>query len=440
MPQNRVCARQPYWGGTIHSLDECTVARKPHKWIDGMRPAQSRQVLILMTLLLSFVAVSRSQASYSGGGGTRQDPYLIGKPQDLLTLAATPDHWAAHFQLTADIDMSDVPRDAVYMIGTAAIPFRGSFDGAGRRILHYTCICPGQNRVGLFGHIRALNGGVHDLCLIDPNVEAVTGISVGALVGHLGTGEVLRCRVEGGHVVGYSAVGGLVGWSYARVTGSTAQAEVHGQYSGGGLVGLCAWDAEVRDCVADANVIGVNRIGGLAGACTSATIEWSSTKGFAAGLSYIGGLIGVSEGATVMNCYSTTSAKGDAILGGLVGYNGLCFDDNGSYPGVIYNCYSTGLVTGRTGTGGLVAVAGPDCIVQGSFWDTQTSGAATSAGGTGLTTQCLQTAGTYTRAGWGFSQLADGADYWTILAEPQYPIFAWQISDKDLGVPTSSEP
>ncbi len=404
---------------------------KPHRWNDGLRLGQSSRVLILVPLLLSFVAVSRSQASYSGGSGTREDPYLIGAPRDLLALAADPNHWSAHFKLTADIDMADVPGHPAYMIGNATIPFRGSFDGAGKRILHITCIAPGHNRVGLFGHIRALNGGVRDLCLVDPNIEAVTGISVGALVGHLGTGEVLRCRVEGGHVVGYSAVGGLVGWTYARITGCTAQAEVHGQYSVGGLVGLCAWDAEVRDCVADANIAGISRVGGLAGACTSAAIEWSSAKGFATGSSYIGGLIGASEGATVMNCYSTTSIEGGTILGGLVSYNGPCFDDSGSFPGVIHKCYSTGLVTGRTDTGGLVGITEPDCVVEGSFWDIQTSGTTTSAGGTGLPTPQLQTAATFTHAGWDLSPQADNTDYWTIPALPQYPIFAWQIPTVD---------
>jgi hypothetical protein len=182
------------------------------------------------------------------------------------------------------------------------IPFRGSFDGAGKRILHFTCIAPGRNRVGLFGHIRALNGGVRDLCLVDPNVEATTGISVGALVGHLGTGEVLRCRVEGGHVAGYSAVGGLVGWTYARVTECTAQARVHGQYSVGGLVGLCAWDAEVRDCAADANVAGISRVGGLAAAQGRRRVVPAKDRRRS---SYIGGLIGVAK-RTASN-YSTTS-------------------------------------------------------------------------------------------------------------------------------------
>jgi hypothetical protein len=427
-------------GGDIRAFDRCSMIGKPHKWNDGSQPGQSRRTLVLMPLLLLAAATSPSRATYSGGSGTREDPYLIGTTADLLALASDPNDWAAHFKLTADVNMADVPGDAAYMIGNALIPFRGSFDGAGKRILHFRCIAPGRNRVGLFGHIRALNGGVHDLCLVDPNVEAVTGISVGALVGHLGTGEVLRCRVEGGHVAGFSAVGGLVGWTYARVTECAAQAEVCGQYSAGGLVGLCAWDSEVRDCAADANVAGISRIGGLAGAGTGAVIEWSSAKGVAAGSSCVGGLIGCSEGATVMNCYSTASAEGESFVGGLVSYNGSSLNDNDSFAGVIHNCYSAGRIIGRTDAGGLVGANEPNCIVESSFWDTQTSGMTTSAAGTGLPTHRLQTIDTFTHAGWDFSQQAASKEYWTITAEPQYPIFAWQISADEVAAPAQSEP
>ncbi len=393
-----------------------------------------------MTLLVLSVATSRSQARYSGGSGTREDPYLIGSTIDLLALAADSNDWSAHFRLTVDVDMDEVPRDTVCMIGNATIPFKGSFDGAGKRILHYTCILPGRNRVGLFGHIRALNGGVRDLCLVDPNVEGPTGISVGALVGHLGTGEVLRCRVEGGHVSGYSAVGGLVGWTYTRITGCTAAAEVRGQYSVGGLVGLCAWDAQVRDCAADANVAGISRIGGLAGACTGAIVEWSSAKGFATGSSYVGGLIGCGEGATIANCYSAASIQGNSIVGGLAGYNGLATQDSNSLPSVVHNCYSTGSVAGHTDAGGLVGVIEPNCTAEGSFWDTQTSGMNRSAGGTGLTTALLQTPATFVRTGWDFSQHRDSGDYWTIGPEPRYPTFAWQIVIDNVGaLPTTGK-
>jgi hypothetical protein len=392
-------------------------------------------------LLLLFVAVLQGQTRYSGGSGTPEDPYLIGTAQDMLALAAGPNDWSGHFRLTADIDMAEVPRDTVCMIGDAMIPFRGSFDGAGKRILHYTCVCPDRDRVGLFGHIRALGGGVRDLCLVDPNVEAVTGVSVGALVGHLGTGTVSGCRVEGGHVRGAMAVGGLVGWNYATIERSTAQAEVHGQYSVGGLVGLCGWDAQVRDCSANACVTGIGRVGGLAGGCTVTMLQWSSAKGSASGSSNIGGLVGCNEGATILNCCSATSIKGDSLVGGLVGRNGpSCECSSGTFSGVIRNCYSIGPVTGVTDTGGLVGRNEPNCVVDSSYWDIETSGMKTSAEGTGLPTKPMQTQSTFLRAGWNFSQGADTGDCWMIWHEPQYPIFSWQFLKGDLDGDGNPDP
>lgn len=431
----------------------------------GRRPGHSRQKVSPIVSLLLIVTASASQTQYSGGSGSRDDPYLISTVNDLLALAADANDWGGHFRLTADIDMAEVPRDTICMIGDASIPFRGTFDGAGKRILHFTCICPDRDRVGLFGHIRAIDGGVRDLRLVDPNVEGVTGISVGGMVGHLGTGRVTGCHVEGGRVSGNMAVGGLVGWSYATLVGSTAQAKVRGHYSVGGLVGLCGWDAEIRDCAADANVVGTSRVGGLAGACTLAVIQWSSANGFAAGSldtaglvgrnegatiqncysmtsvnggSMVGGLIGCNEGATIQNCYSTTSVNGDSLVGGLVGGNEASCDCSvGRFPGVIYNCYSTGRVIGDANTGGLVGFNKPDCTIDGCFWDTQTSGVTHSAGGTGLPTDRLHTASTFTQAGWDFSPRLDSGDYWVLLPEwhePQYPAFAWQILQADPNV------
>jgi len=401
----------------------------------GGRPRQCRRLFVPILLFLIPLVTLGSQAGYSGGSGTQDDPYLISTANDLLALAADPNDWTGHFRLTADVNMAEVPRDTICMIGDATVPFRGTFDGAGKRILHFTLICSDCDRVGLFGHIRAADGGVRDLCLVDPNVEATASTSVGALVGHLGTGTVTGCRVEGGRVSGAMAVGGLVGWSYATIAGCSAQAEVRGQHSVGGLVGLCAWDAEVRDCVADANVAGINRVGGLVGGCTLAIIQWSSAKGYATGSLDVAGLVGCNEGATIQNCYSTTSVEGDSMVGGLVGDNGPSCDCSiGRFPGVIYNCYSTGRVIGDVNAGGLVGFNEPDCTVDGCFWDTETSGMTRSGEGTGLPTARLQTASTFTQAGWDFSPEPDSGDYWVLLPEPQYPTFAWQILNADPNV------
>ena len=405
------------------------------------RPRRNRWILVPAVLLVLCAATSRGQTRYSGGLGTPEDPYLISTTRDLLALAADSNDWSGHFRLTADLDMAGVPKNTVYMIGDVMVPFRGSFDGAGKTITHFTCICPDRDRVGLFGHIRALGGGVRNLRLVDPNVEAITGVSVGALVGHLGTGTVSGCRVEGGHVRGEIAVGGLVGWNYATIEKSTAQAEVQGRYSVGGLTGLCGWDAQVLDCSANARVTGIGRVGGLAGGCTVTILQWSSATGFASGSSNVGGLIGCNEGATIMDSYSTTSVKGDLVVGGLVGCNGpSCECSSGVFAGVIRNCYSTGPVTGVTDTGGLVGVNEPNCVVDGSYWDIETSGMNTSAEGTGLPTERLQTQSTFLHAGWNFSQRADTGDCWIIWQEPNYPIFTWQFLKGDLDGDGNPDP
>jgi hypothetical protein len=54
-----------------------------------------------------------------------------------------------------------------------------------------------------------------------------------------------------------------------------------------------------------------------------------------------------------------------------------------------------------------------------------------SAEGTGLPTDRLQMASTFTHAGWEFSPEPDSGDCWVLLPEPQYPIFAWQVLQAD---------
>jgi len=62
-----------------------------------------------------------------------------------------------------------------------------------------------------------------------------------------------------------------------------------------------------------------------------------------------------------------------------------------------------------------VGVSGEWMEVTASFWDTQTSGQATSAGGTGMTTGEMQTAGTFLDAGWDF------VNVWGIGENQTYP-------------------
>jgi hypothetical protein len=146
----------------------------------------------------------------------------------------------------------------------------------------------------------------------------------------------------------------------------------------------------------------------------------------------VGGLVGWNLG-TVTHCYSTATVSGTAYVGGLVGRNGCLNGVNGSYrlEGTISHCYSVGRVSDNAGAGGLVG--SNECgSTTNSFWNTQTSGQATSAGGTGKTTAEMQTAKTFLDAGWDFvGETANGTeDIWWILEGKDYPRLWWELKEK----------
>ena len=64
-------------------------------------------VRMSLTVSIFFLAsVPISQAQYSGGSGTAEDPYQIATAADLIAPGETPDDYDKHLVLTADIDMS----------------------------------------------------------------------------------------------------------------------------------------------------------------------------------------------------------------------------------------------------------------------------------------------------------------------------------------------
>ena len=133
----------------------------------------------------------------------------------------------------------------------------------------------------------------------------------------------------------------------------------------------------------------------------------------------IGGLIG-SNFRSVSFCYGTSTVNGDSYVGGLIG---------SQYEGTITMCYSNGLVAGNGELGGLVAenYSCGDSIAA-SFWDIEASGQLNSAGGTGKTTDQMQTASTFLEAGWDFvDEVGNGTDdIWWILEGQDYPRLWWE--------------
>ena len=143
-------------------------------------------------------------------------------------------------------------------------------------------------------------------------------------------------------------------------------------------------------------------MGGFAGLVYESTVDQCHATGNVSSPTgrYVGGFIGQLASGTssvVTNCYARGSVTGDDQVGGFVGLNYF------QVSNTIDNCYSTGLVTGNTNVGGFCGI--DDNTITNCFWDTETSGQATSDGGTGKTTTQMKTQSTFTDAGWDFTTI-----------------------------------
>jgi len=65
-----------------------------------------------------------------------------------------------------------------------------------------------------------------------------------------------------------------------------------------------------------------------------------------------------------------------------------------------------------------------------SFWDIETSGQSTSAGGTGKTTEEMKSIATFSGTGWNIIAVASGQTnptyIWNIVEGQPYPFLSWQ--------------
>ena len=132
----------------------------------------------------------------------------------------------------------------------------------------------------------------------------------------------------------------------------------------------------------------------------------------------VGGLAGINEGS-ISDSYARTAVTATfEVAGGLVGCN--------SISGTVNNCYSAGKVLSGRFPGGLAA-ENPG-LASDSFWDIDTCGQTTSAGGIGKTTAEMKKVSTFLDAGWDFvGETANGTeDIWWIDEGQDYPRLWWE--------------
>ena len=335
-------------------------------------------------------------------------------------------------------------------IGTWENPFSGNFDGRAWEIRDLFINRPDENLVGLFGIVG--EGGV--IGNVGVWLADVTGgEGVGGLVGRNWDGTV-SSSYSTASVSSDSGIGGLVGYSRGTLINCYFAGDVAGDECVGGLVGQNC--GPVSYCFASGSVIGESCVGGLVGdnfdTVSNCFYAWGGTV---IGEEAVGGLVGQNVYGTVSNSYSRSSVSGNSKVGGLVGTNLGTVSDSyanssvvgysqvgglgGWNIGTVSNCYSSGTVTGNSPVGGLVGVNVYGTVVN-SFWDTETSGQATSDGGMGKTTVQMQDIATFSGAGWNItavaSAVAPNPDYiWNIIDQHLYPFLGWHYHGWPLHYP-----
>ncbi|MBU2650903.1 MAG: T9SS type A sorting domain-containing protein [Bacteroidetes bacterium] len=331
---------------------------------------------------------------YSGGDGTSGNPYQISCLDDLSELTQTEDDWNLYFIQTSDIDATQTqywddsddnsdgdkyndPNDATSsgdnegflpICHLNAQPyFYGQYDGDGYIISNLYIYRPDEWYNGLFGLCMSSHE-IKDLGLV--NVDITGQGETGALAGRLKT-HTTNCYTTG------------------SVTGDNS----------------------------------ASKVGGFAGQFENNTIEfcYSTVNVSASGCTQIGGFVGCINGyyygnyPVLENCYARGSVAGGSSVGGFSGDN---WQSEGTLT--VTNCYSTGAVSGST-TGGFIGNSSGSSTITSCYWNTETSGQASSSGGTGKTTAEMKNQSTY--VGWDFS-----TPVWVLNSSVNdaYPFLNWQ--------------
>jgi hypothetical protein len=240
-----------------------------------------------------------------------------------------------------------------YIIGTASIPFTGSYNGYGYSIDGLTISATAVD-AGLFGNVGT--GAIIRNVGLTNVVISSTAAKVGALVGYNVAGTITNCYSTGTVSGSANAVGGLVGrmdnisisnsYSTATVTETGTGANV------GGLVGNFNSGTITNSYATGAVTSSGGVVGGFVGTNVSGTISNSYATGnvsvTATAVNTVGGFAG-SNGGTISNSYATGSVTvtttGDNFsTGGFAGQS----------SGTISSSYSTGNVSAKRDMGGFI--------------------------------------------------------------------------------------
>ncbi|MBN1123526.1 MAG: hypothetical protein JXA82_00865 [Sedimentisphaerales bacterium] len=369
------------------------------------------------------------------GSGTAENPFRLTTANDLICLSRRTTDWASHFILMNDIDVNcHTFTQALIACGSS---FEGILDGSGHVIHNLTILDLDHNNVGLFyrigseGHVKNL--GLENVIIMCRDVAA-------GLCGR-NTGTISQCFVTG-TVIGQDDIGILCGDNEGIISASSSTGTVIGEDSVGSLCG--GNNGTINRCYASGDMTGNWNVGGLCGRNYSGTVDQSYAACTITGEYNVGGLCGENHTGAINQSYATGRVSGNTFVGGLCGQNGRTINQSYATGMVIEKDYGGEFIGGLCGanvgtisqsyaTVAVMTVAYSNNTVGGlcgsnsnttidCFWDMDSAGQTTSAGGWGLTNEQMKQAESF----WGW---LDGA--WTIQEAVAPPRLAWENAGGD---------
>jgi filamentous hemagglutinin family protein len=337
--------------------------------------------------------------------------------------------------------------------------FKGTLDGLGHSIKNLYINSKESIGVGLIRDLTS-SGQIQNLVLENANVigkESTSTTAVGALVGK-NDGKLFNVHATMTVVGSYNNTGGLVGINNGEIRSSSAVGVVTIQGKNdaeatGGLVGrqvskqksdiTIKSGGTIIDSYAMVDVIGNRSVGGLVG-----LMEKSSTpgmenplvtgsyagvsadgKGSVRGKQNTGGLVGYLQFGGVSDSYAAlpVTGTGGAATGGLVGL----------LEGMVQGSYATGPVKSESANqntvGGLIGSG--TGTASDSFWNTETTGQASSRGGDGakgITTVEMKSLSTFKNSQWNIDAEGGTGKTWRIYDGQTAPLLRSFLVTKDV--------
>ena len=306
------------------------------------------------------------------GSGTEDDPFLISSLEDIMLMRESVNNGGsinsldgkavpaadACYLLTEDLDLSPlcgagtgknwIPIGGYEYDG--GIPFAGSFDGGGHEISNLYLDDGSSYYVGFIGSLR---GSVRNLT-ISGYIHCSYGS--GMLVGYAMDYSLIENCVTKGFFEGDSNAGGIVGYSRSDVKYCRNEAEVHGDWSVGGIGGVLSGSI-VDHCTNVGRIVcDYENAGGIAGEVNGAMILDCINYGEVSGAKSVGGLGGsMLQSGKVLNCINYGIVNAEENLGGILGKVSSLMTSTNS-ASTVANCINIGKVRFGGGKyGGILA-------------------------------------------------------------------------------------